>query len=100
MNDVCIPLTGLKNDQSAEVIVTVGGNKKQYSFRIESFPWESHLPVGKRIFLLKGMIENYDKQWELVQIYNPGEKSESIRVLFRKRQTLMNHRGANDTELH
>lgn len=85
MSDVCIPLTGLKNDQSADVVVTVGGNKIQYSFRIESFPWETQLPIGKRIFLLKGMIENYDKEWELVQIYNPGENSGSIRVLFRKR---------------
>jgi hypothetical protein len=90
MTDVCIPISGLAGDQTAEIIISVGGTKQQYNFRVESFPWESHLPVGTRIMLLKGMIDNYDKSWELIQIYNPDENSGVIRVLFRKRQALHN----------
>jgi hypothetical protein len=88
MTDICIPLTGLSGEETAEIIISIGGTKQQYNFRVESFPWETHVAVGTRIMLLKGMIDNYDKSWELIQIYNPDEKSGIIRVLFRKRQTL------------
>ena len=95
MKEICIPLPNLKDQEIADVEVTVAGQKLRYSFRIESFPWEqgnefSSLtdPLERslaRIYKLKGAIENYDKDWELIQIFNPDGHAEHIHVLYRKR---------------
>jgi hypothetical protein len=95
MKEICIPIPNLKDDEVAEVEVVVAGNKLRYDFRVESFPWEvenefSSLidPLEKslaRIYKLKSAIEYYDKEWELIQIFNPDEHADHIHVLYRKK---------------
>ena len=86
MTDICIPISHLGDNEIAEVLVSIGGVQKKHNFKIEAFPWNTGSPVEVRIDLLKRMIENYDKEWELVQIYNTGDRDKSIHVLFRKKQ--------------
>jgi hypothetical protein len=95
MKEICIPVPYLKDRDIAEVEVKLAGKKLKYSFRIESFPWEvenefSSLtdPLERslaRIYKLKTSIENYDKDWELIQIFNPDENADHIHVLYRKK---------------
>lgn len=95
MKEICIPIPYLKDDEVAEVEVTLAGKKIRYDFRVESFPWEvenefSTLsdPLERslaRIYKLKNAIESYDKAWELIQIFNPVEHSDHIHVLYRKK---------------
>jgi len=85
MTDICIPISHLGDNQIAEVLVSIGGLQKRHNFKVEAFPWDTALPVEERINHLKRMIENYDSDWELVQIYNPGDKDKSIHILFRKK---------------
>ncbi len=95
MNELNIPLPLFQDNQVAEVEVTVDGKKKKYSFRVESFPWleegneieplEKISETALKIQRLKESIENYDKDWEIVQIYTPSAGSRYIQVLFRKR---------------
>jgi hypothetical protein len=95
MKEICIPIPYLKAQEIADVEVTVAGQKLQYSFRVESFPWEvddefSSLtdPLEKslaRIYKLKSAIDGYDKAWELIQIFNPDEHADHIHVLYRKK---------------
>ncbi len=96
MNELCIPVTGLTDNDIAEVTVSIKGKKIKYDFRIESFPWETDellasvndplvLSLGK-IYKLKQTIESYDKDWELIQIFNPSEGSDHVHVLYRKKQ--------------
>lgn len=95
MNELNIPLPLFQDNQVAEVEVTVNGKKKKYSFRVESFPWleegneieplEKISETALKIQRLKESIENYDKDWEIVQIYTPSAGSKYIQVLFRKR---------------
>jgi hypothetical protein len=95
MNELNIPLPLFQDNQVAEVEVTINGKKKKYSFRVESFPWlegdDESKPFEKisetalKIQKLKESIENYDKDWEIVQIYTPSAGSRYIQVLFRKR---------------
>jgi hypothetical protein len=85
MTDICIPISHLGDNQIAEVLISIGGIQKKHNFKVEAFPWDTSSPVEERINLLKRMIENYNKDWELVQIYNPGDKDKFIHVLFRKR---------------
>jgi hypothetical protein len=95
MNEICIPIPYLKEKEIAEVEVNLSGKKIRYCFRVESFPWE----VGEgyaqlsdplerslaRIYRLKSAIEDYDREWELLQIFNPEQNADHIHVLYRKR---------------
>jgi hypothetical protein len=95
MKEICIPIPYLKDNEVAEVEVVVAGKKIRYDFRVESFPWEvenefSSLsdPLERslaRIYKLKGAIEGYDKEWELIQIFNPDEHADHIHILYRKK---------------
>lgn len=95
MREICIPIPYLKEYENAQVEVTLSGEKIRYNFRVESFPWEvgneySNLtdPLERslaRIYKLKTAIEQYDQEWELMQIFNPDKDANHIHVLYRKR---------------
>jgi hypothetical protein len=96
MKDLCVPIPNLKDNQIAQLEVTVGQEKLKYEFRVESFIWETDDDLVKfstdhlsrslaRITRLKSAIENYDRNWELIQIFNPAENSKFIQVLYRKK---------------
>jgi hypothetical protein len=96
MRDLTVPIPNLKDNQVANLEVTVGDEKLKFEFRVESFLWETDEDLAKyatdsvshslsRITRLKLAIENYDKNWELIQIYTPSEHSKFIQVLYRKR---------------
>ena len=95
MKEICIPIPYLKEQEIADVEVTLAGRKIHYSFRVESFPWEVNEEFASltdplerslaRIYKLKSAIEQYDRQWELIQIFNPDEHADHIHILFRKR---------------
>jgi hypothetical protein len=95
MKELCIPVPYLKENEKAEVEVTLKGRRLKYDFRVESFPWEAEDefasisdPVGRslaRIYRLKRAIESYDKSWELIQIFNPNENADHVHVLYRKK---------------
>ena len=97
MRELSIPMPHFHDNQVAEVDLKVNGDRITYNFRVESFPWdvEDELsnkdsdPVSNslaRISRLRNSINNYDKQWELIQIYTPDENSKHIQVLYRKRK--------------
>ena len=95
MNELCVPLPVLEENQVAELEVTIGNKKERYNFRVESFKWlrdentslDSQLDITtKRIEKLKSSIEGYDKSWEIIQIYTPAAGANYIQVLFRKKQ--------------
>ena len=95
MKEICIPIPYLKDQDIAEVLVSVAGKKIKYNFRVESFLWEADNEFSSlsdplerslaRIYRLKNAIEGYDKDWELIQIFNPVEHSDHIHVLYRKK---------------
>lgn len=95
MKDISVPIPGFHENDQAEISVKVGGKSLQIDYRIVSLPWEEEEDRNHykdelslslaRISRLKNAIENYDKTWELVQIYNPSENAKSIQVLYRRR---------------
>jgi hypothetical protein len=95
MNELCIPLPHFDEHQIAEVLVTINGKKKKYNFRVESFPWlvdadadgvSGQINLISRIETLKTNLTNYDKSWELIQIYTPRDNAKYIQVLFRQKE--------------
>ena len=95
MKDITIPLPNFLEEQIAEVEVKINGKKRCYNFRVESFPWivtsndiDKTEDISSKIKNLRKELENYGKDWELIQIFNPSEGAKNIQVLFRQRQTL------------
>ena len=96
MRDLCVPVPDFGENEIADIELRVGDKKIQYSFRVESFPWEveDELSVADddvsaslaRIYRLKRSIESYDKDWELIQIFTPNENARHIQVLYRRRK--------------
>lgn len=93
MKDLCVPVPNFGNDQVVELTVKIAGEEMCYSFRVESFPWktdrseiDSPPDSLQRISRLKEAIAEYDKSWELIQIYTPAENATHIQVLYRKRR--------------
>jgi len=95
MKGLCVPVSNFGENEIADIQLTIGGTKTTYSFRVESFPWDVEDGPGKfddnlsmslaRIERLKNAINNYDSDWELIQIFTPADNSKFIQVLYRKR---------------
>ena len=95
MRDICLPLKDVENDQPVEVIVNVAGESRKYNFRVETFDWSiSEKEVAEhpfdiytlRIQKLREAIEKYDKNWEVIQIFDPGKDSDFVQALFRLKE--------------
>ncbi|MEE4196958.1 MAG: hypothetical protein V2I54_04890 [Bacteroidales bacterium] len=96
LKDLCIPIPGFGEDEIAELHLKVGDRKISYDFRVESFPWDVDDELNgnadeitrslARISRLRKAIENYDKNWQLIQIFTPAENSNYIQVLYRKKK--------------
>lgn len=97
MREICIPISDFGDDEIAEVTLSVGQRKVNYSFRVESFPWsiegiqesdddsDGHHATIEQIMLLRKELAAYDKSWELVQIFTPRKGATHIQVLYRKK---------------
>ena len=95
MKEICIPIKFLHEKDIAEVEVRLSDQNVKYNFRVASFPWEVNNEFASlkdplerslaRIYKLKSAIENYDRDWELIQIYNPDDHADHIHVLYRKK---------------
>lgn len=97
MKDLCVPVYDFRDDEIAEVRLTIGGKKITYDFRVESFAWDVEDELSRfddkislslaRIERLRNAINDYDPAWELIQIYTPAKNSKYIQVLYRKKRT-------------
>ncbi len=95
MKDLCVPIPDFGDEEFAELELRIGKKKIKYDFRVVSFPWDAEDELSlsadeleislARIHRLKKEIEGYDKNWELIQIFNPSEDASHIQVLYRKK---------------
>ncbi|MDX2444723.1 MAG: hypothetical protein QNK30_13075 [Bacteroidales bacterium] len=93
MKELCVPIMHFGENESAEILLKVGGKEIQYNFRVVSFEWEIEDEFSNgvdelsrslaRITRLKKSIKKYDPAWELIQIYTPLDDAKYIQVLYR-----------------
>ncbi len=98
MKDLCIPIPNFNDCDYAEIELRVGDKKEIYDFRIEPIFWDIEdefsqtddeaLLSPSKIDQLKKAIHEYDKNWELIQIYSPSKVSKTIQVLYRKKSKI------------
>jgi len=84
MAGITIQLPPLDADHTVEIEVKVNGKKKTYHYRVELLDLhECEEEMQEiRIECLRKMINEYNKDWQLVQIGNPTETN--IPVMFRQ----------------
>ena len=85
MPKVAIQLPPVDAEDTVEVEVTVNGKRRRLCYRIEVFAWEEYAdPRENRASCVKRIIENYDADWQLVQIGTPTDRE--ISILFEQRE--------------
>ena len=82
MTGITIQLPSIEADQSIEVEVKVNGQKKKYHYRIEIFSWEECETEENRALCLRKMLDNHEKNWQLIHIGAATEQS--VPLMFRQ----------------
>ncbi|SDB84384.1 hypothetical protein [Williamwhitmania taraxaci] len=91
MREICIPVPSIPEGQVAEIIFRLEGKEISFSYKLESFPWntenDNHSDDSTlyNVVRLRESISSISSEWELIQIYTPDPDAKHIHVLFRKR---------------
>ncbi len=84
MREVVILIPEVDAHQNVEIDVRINGKKKTLRYRVEILEWEGEDPSNDRVRVLKRKIENYDKDWQLMEIGAPTEHQ--IPLVFRAKK--------------
>ena len=84
MREIVILIPEVDAKQNVEIDVRINGKKKTLKYRVEIVEWEGEDPSKDRVSVLKKKIDNYDKNWQLMEIGAPSEHQ--IPLMFRQRK--------------
>jgi len=84
MREIVIVIPDIDVEQNVEIDVRINGRKKTLKYRVELINWEGD-DQGDRVTVLKHKIEDYDKNWELVEIGAPS--GTEIPIMFREKSS-------------
>jgi hypothetical protein len=86
MREVVLSIPNIEPEQNVEIEVRINGRKKTLNYRVELVTLEDYTEssTGDTVTVLKHVIHEYDKNWELVQIGAPTH--DKIPIMFRKRE--------------
>ncbi len=85
MREVVLQIPTLDTEQNIEIDVKINGKKRTLKYRVEIIGLETdETIVEDRIALLRRVIKEHDKDWELIQIGAPIR--DRIPVMFRERR--------------
>jgi hypothetical protein len=84
MREVVLQIPTLDTEQNIEIEVKINGKKRTMRYRVEIVGLEDDATVVEnRVGLLRRIIRERDKDWELIQIGAPVR--DRIPVMFRER---------------
>lgn len=84
MREIVIVVPDIEIEQNIEIDVRINGKKKTMQYRVELISWEGNqVPPRDKVKVLRHIVNEYDKNWELVEIGAPGQ--ENIPLMFRKK---------------
>ena len=87
MREVSIQIPTLEAEQNIEIDIRINGKNRKLKYRVEIVDWETDEPTTEdKINVLKRIIREHDKDWELIQIGAPLR--DNIPITFRKRAEL------------
>jgi len=84
MREVVLQIPTLDSEQNIEIEVKINGKKRTLRYRVEIVGLTDNTTVIEdRVSLLRRVIREHDKDWELIQIGAPVRNR--IPVMFRER---------------
>ena len=84
MREVVLSIPTLEAEQNLEIDVRINGKKRTLKYRVEIVHWEGSEPSSEeKVTVIRHAINDYDKDWELIQIGAPDE--DKIPLMFRKK---------------
>jgi len=84
MREVVLSIPTLEAEQNLEIDVRINGKKKTLKYRVEIVHWQGSEPTSEeKVTVIRHAIDDYDKDWELIQIGAPDQ--EKIPLMFRKK---------------
>jgi len=84
MREVVLSIPTLEAEQNLEIDVRINGKKRTLKYRVEIVHWEGSKPTSEeKVTVIRHAINDYDKDWELIQIGAPDE--DKIPLMFKKK---------------
>jgi hypothetical protein len=85
MREVVLQIPTLESEQNIEIDVRINGKSRTMKYRVEIVDWEAEdEDVLDRVSVIKRVIKEHDRDWQLIQIGIPTKKN--IPIMFRKKQ--------------
>jgi len=84
MREIVLQIPTLESEQNIEIDVQINGKKRKLKYRVEIIDWETPDPsTEERINVIKHVICEHEKDWDLIHIGTPTK--DSIPIMFRKK---------------
>jgi len=85
MREVVIQIPTFEAEQNIDIDVKINGKKRTLRYRVEIVDWEDEdETTEEKISVLRRIIQEHEKDWELIQIGAPIKNN--IPITFRKRR--------------
>ena len=85
MREVVIQIPTFEAEQNIDIDVKINGKKRTMHYRVEIIDWEDkEETTEEQISVLRRVIDEHEKDWELIQIGAPIKNN--IPITFRKRR--------------
>ncbi len=84
MREIVLQIPTLDAEQNIDIDVKINGRKRSMKYRVEIVDFDEAEPdTTDKVAVLKKVIKEHDKNWELIQIGAP--LTNNIPIMFRKR---------------
>lgn len=84
MREISLSIPTLEAEQNIDIEVKINGKRRSLHYRVEIIAWEDYKDEpDDKAGVLRRVIRDYDKGWQLVQIGAPSDKH--IPIMFRQR---------------
>ena len=84
MREVVIQIPTLEAEQNIEIDVKINGRKRTIKYRVEIVDWEEdETSTGEKIKVLRHVIKEHEKGWDLIQIGAPTKGN--VPIMFRQK---------------
>jgi hypothetical protein len=85
MREVVLQIPTLESEQNIEIDVRINGKSRTMKYRVEIVDWDAKEEEElDRVSVIKRVIKEHDRDWQLIQIGIPTKKN--IPIMFRKKQ--------------
>ena len=83
MREIALSIPTLEAEQNIDIEVKINGKRRSLRYRVEIVAWDdAGKPDEEKADVLKRVIKDYDRDWQLVQIGAPTDKT--IPIMFRR----------------